>query len=184
MGATPPNPSARSDLLQELNQQFARELNVKSILDSKASGIITMAGAVTTLFMGFGIFLLRDISPSIPLLFYLGVVFLMAEILITINAIRFAVNSYRLREFTYPIMHMAFFKGEIIDPEAVEEFTNAEKAEFQDHMIEEYLTSLRANNQSNAEKAELIKTAQQLYLLALSMIPPFALIVVLAKILS
>lgn len=174
-----------SDLLKELDSQFRREMEVKSKLDDKASAIITMAGAVTTIFMGFGIFLLRDVTTQSISILVSGSLFLLSEVILTTCAIRFAINAYKLREYMYPMVHTAFFRPEgTYNEEMVQRFVAVSEKDFQLHMIEQYLNSIRNNNRANGDKAVLVNTAQRLYLLALSMIPPFVLTIVIAKFLS
>jgi hypothetical protein len=177
--------NASVEFLEEIKLQFAREIDVKERLDNKASNLITMAAAVTTLFMGFGAFLLKELEISNIVILGSGLTFLILEVIITIAGIWRAITAYGLKRYKYPIVVEPFrnLKGEL-DDEEIRPFRTATKEEFQLHMINEYLDSMNTNFELNKKKAGLIKQAHILYLIALIMIVPFAFTIVIARIVA
>lgn len=174
---------ALEEFLEEVRLQFARKVEVKEKLDAKANNLITMAGAVTTLFLAFGAFILKELNVTNPVILGFGLLILVLEVVITIIGIWRAISAYRLRSFEYPMHENAFINentGEL-DPNKIDNFVTVSKQEFQLHMINEYLESMKTNSVHNSEKADLINQAYILYLISLIMIVPFAFTIVAAR---
>lgn len=173
---------AGEDLLNELKLQFDRELDIKTKLDAKASGVITMSGAVTTVFMGFGAFILRDLQTASWVTGVCIGLLIGAAVLTTIG-IYLSSRAYRLRDYHYPLKHKTFYdpNTEELNASIVQQFIQVPKSTFEEHMVNSYLECNRRNSDQNSEKASLINDAQNLYILALALIPVFVLVVSLAK---
>jgi hypothetical protein len=82
------------DFRQELRSQFDRLGQVKERLDNKANNIMAMSGTITTLFMGFGIFLLTDIKSPNPALMALSILSLLLEVVFTTFAIKHSTDTH------------------------------------------------------------------------------------------
>jgi hypothetical protein len=181
--------SSITEFLDELKSQFTRTIDVKDSLDSKANNLITMAGAVATLFLGFGTFLIGQLQISDPIILGFALTFLMLEVVITIVGIWRAIGGYKLRDYYYPIVSEAFIhkEGEMkgkLNFDIINLFLNASQRELALHLIKTYMQYLRTNELANEEKAKLIEEAHWLYLIALIMIAPFALTIVIAILVS
>jgi hypothetical protein len=169
--------------LDELRAQYNKEFEIKSMLDNKANSIISMSGTIATLFMGFGSFLLIKIEPSKYEILIPASIFLMTEVVLTTFTIWYSTNSYRLREYRYVMGHERFFekKSGVFKEYEAEQFKKSTEEKFEDLMIEVYLKTIKENAEKNEDKANKIDHAQKLFSFALTMIPIFAFVIIMAK---
>ena len=65
--------------------------------------------------------------------------------------------------------------------EMIETFQNATKKEFNVHLIKEYLKGIKSNVIQNNDKTNKINIAQKFFLIALSLIPVFSLLIISSK---
>ena len=167
---------------KELQIQFDRLMQVKERLDGKINSTITTSGIITTLFMGFGIFLIRDIVPPNFLFLIPAIIVLILEISLTAIAIKFAVEGYRLKAYYYPITSSQFQRNYAeFDEDLIKKYLNADVDKLTFSLTKSYLKCIRDNKKANAEKVKKIDRAQDLLIVAISLIPIFAGLVISAK---
>lgn len=164
------NNKVNEDFLPELKYAFEQDLLWKSSLDNKATTMITMASAITTFLIAIATFLFSNkinldysiLSVIIPML--------LVAIVFAIIAISFFIRSYVIKDYRFPVGHEAFFDKDEYKNEVVQIFLSYSKNEFDEHMIEEYLRSMKKNSENNKSKSNSIKTGQYCYLGAISSI--------------
>ena len=170
------------EFVAELKDAYTKELDIKSKLDTKSNSMISMSGTIATLFMGFGAFLIKDIPTSKLEIIIPATIILMAEVILTTLTIRYSIAAYKLREYYYPLTHDKFIdKEDKYNVEMIETFQNATKKEFNEHLIKEYLKGIKSNVIQNNDKSNKINIAQKFFLIALSLIPVFSLLIISSK---
>lgn len=168
-----------NEFLDELRNQFARLIESKSQLDNKAGAMITMSGMISTLLMGFGVFLLRSINHDFVLFFWLFAVLIIGIILV-ITTISLAVWSYKLRDQWYPIGSDLFFTCNKLDWKEINAYMKATDDDFQLRMIADYLDSIKDVEQHIEDKGRLIKLSQWFFLTGIFTIPLIVSMVIVA----
>ncbi len=157
------------DFLPELKYTFEQDLNWKNSLDSKASNMITMSSAITTLLTAVVTFLFGRITVNNSL--YPWIIFiLLGAIISAIVAILFFIRSYSIKDYRFAVGHEAFFENGEYNKTIVKEFLSYSKKRFNEHLIEEYLKCIKMNSANNAGKAANIKLGQYFYLGSISAI--------------
>ena len=171
--------------VDELKIQFDRYVELKERLDNKANNMITMAGTIAILFMGFGAFLLSDVDFKTNFGFpIIAAGALMVEVILTVITIKCALDSYKLREYEQPIVYTPFYDDNGQKQDVVDLFTNATEDELREHFTKEYLNCIKSYQQQNEEQTGGINTAQKTFVIAVAMIPIFAIFIILTKFLS
>ena len=170
------------EFVAELRGAYTKELEIKSKLDTKSNSMISMAGTIAALFMGFGSFLIKDIPVSKLEIIIPATLILMTEIILTTLTIRYSIAAYRLREYYYPVTHTKFFDSNgKYNQDLIERFKTSTKEDFNQLLIEEYLESIKRNVTENNDKSKKINYAQKFFLLALAIVPIFSFIIILSK---
>ena len=154
--------------ITEIKTQFERDLAIKEILDHKSTSMITLSSVIFTALIAIATFALNNLFRSEITMNYsvLGITVLVALVL-GMGSIGLFIWSYRLRSYRYPMGHELFFKdrgnGDYIQ-DTVNDWRTCSKKVFNDRMIEEYLSSIRTNSNSNKTKARLLEIGQWLFL--------------------
>jgi hypothetical protein len=169
------------EFIEEIKKAFAWELEIKAQLDNKANNLMAMSGTIATLFMGFGSFLIKDLS-SANYYFFISFTILMTEVILTTFIIRYCIKSYGLRIYFFPLTSNIFFnkKGDY-NYETIDLFKRSGNDKFDQRLIEDYLKGLRINSEINDSKGKQIDNAQKLFYYALIMIPIFALTLIISR---
>ncbi len=171
--------------LSELKFQFERFIQIKERLDTKANNMIMMAGTIMVIFMGFGAYLLSNVVFIHHLIFpSISVLIFMAEIILTLFTIKYALNSYKLRIYHHPISFEIFFINNQINLDIVDQFKNSKQSEMNEHFIEEYLKSIKSYEQQNDLQTSGINHAQICFLGSIIMVPTFAFFIILSRFFS
>ncbi len=171
--------------LSELKSQFERRIQLKERLDTKANNMIMMAGTITVIFMGFGIYALSNLVFKQQLIFpFISILIFMAEIILMFFTVKFALNSYKLRNYRHPISFKVFFNNNQINSEIVEQFRNSGQSEMNEHFIEEYLKSIKSYEQQNNLQTKGINHAQTCFLGLIITIPVFTIFIILSRFFS
>lgn len=172
------------DLNKELRSQLERLIALKDRLDSKANNMITMSGTIATLFMGFGVFLLSDvdIEKNLCLSIFAGLI-LSAEVILTIFTIKYSLDSYKLRDYYHPIGYKAFYDedNDRVDEDVLNDFAQRNTVEIENHLAKEYVKSIKSYEQQNKKQTIGINLAQRSFLIAIILIPIFAVVLLLLK---
>jgi hypothetical protein len=152
------------DFLTELKYTFEQGVNWKNSLDSKATNMITVSSAVTTFLIALVTFLFSRISINYSY-YPIIILFLLVAIVFAIIAILCFIRSYSIKIYGFPLGHEAFFKsnGEYND-EQIDEFLSYSKADFNEHLVRQYLACMKTNWDSNENKAKSIKRGQYCYI--------------------
>lgn len=156
--------------LNELTKQFDRLLDAKSKLDNKSVSMITISGVVSTLLMGFGVFLLRSVNPQFTLYFWMFLV-LVIGILLVIITIGLSIWSYRLRDQVYPTGSDMYFSGNNLNWKEINPMRNATDNDFELRMIVDYLDCLKDVETHIDEKGKFVKISQWTFLSGVITIP-------------
>ncbi len=169
-----------NEFVQELKLEFERLINLKDRLDTKANNMIAMSGTVTTLFMGFGIFLLTEVDITAN--YYLGLpasIILLAEVFLTFCTICFALESYKLRNYIHPLLSGLFFNENQPEPnETARLFMDSDADTIKNRFVIDYLKSIKSYEEQNHAQTFGINKAQKTFLYSLAMIPIFSVLVV------
>jgi len=172
---------SNTEFLEELKLQFQRFINHKERLDNKANNMIAMTGTIAILFMGFGIFLLTDLKLSDdPVLFTLSAFILMAEVIFTFFTIKYALDSYKLREYDHPVSYEKFYKNGKLDESVVQQFKDLQKEEINEYFVDDYLNCIKSYETQNELQTKGINTAQKTFLCSIVLIPIFSALVIAA----
>ncbi len=166
------------DFLDELRIQFDRLLKTKSNLDSKATGMITMSGLVSTLLMGFGTLLLRSIKPDFQ---YFNCIFwvLLGGISLMIITIILSVLAYKSRDQWYPLGSDKFYKNNNYEKDDIDSYRK--KDEFYNlRMIKDYIFSINDAEKIIDNKGSWIKRSQWAFLIGIGSIPFIIVLVIMA----
>lgn len=147
---------AEDQFLGELKLQFEQDMDLRKSLDSKATNIISVASGLATLLISIGTFLISRIDQRD---FFYGVpIFVLAcGVVMSAIAIRYLIQSYSLKKYTYPIGHEYFFKDGEYRKENVDQVRNMPKKDFYDRVFKGYLESIKKAASLNAKKAEGIR---------------------------
>lgn len=172
------------NIKKELELQLERMIQLKNRLDSKANNMISMIGTIATLFMGFGIFLLSDVMITVQniVFFTASATVLVIEVLFTVLTIRYALNSYRLREYYHPFSYKNFQTNGDFDFSKVERLNNMTNPTFIENMIYNYSESIKSYEEQTKLQFKGINDAQITFKVALGAIPVFTVLMILAKI--
>lgn len=85
---------------------------------------------------------------------------------IGMGAVWLFIWSYCLRRYQYPLGHEIFFrdrgKGDY-NKDKVNEWRTSSREKFNDRIIEEYLSGIKTNSNSNIAKARLLEIGQLLF---------------------
>ncbi len=171
------------NIRKELELQLERFIQLKDRLDNKANNMITMTGTIATLFMGFGIFLLSDVTISEKNVIFVtaSAITLMMEVFFTILTIRYALNSYKLREYYHPFGYKKFMNNENFDLDKVKELRDMKNPDFDENIIYNYTESLKSYATQTKLQFEGINDAQKVFKIALYAIPVFTFLMILIK---
>lgn len=164
------NNKINEDFLPELKYAFEQGLLWKGSLDNKATTMITISSAITTFLIAIATFLFSSkINLDYSVLSVI-ISILLGAIVVAIIAISFFIRSYVIKDYRFPIGHEAFFDKDEYKNKVVQIFLSYSKNEFDEHMIEEYLRSMKKNSESNNSKSNSIKYGQYCYLGGISSI--------------
>lgn len=173
------------EFLSELKSQLERFIQLKDRLDNKANNMIMMSGTIAVIFMGFGAFLLSNVLFTKNLIFpIITVIVFMAEVILTFFTIKYAINSYKLREYKHPLSAKTFYDDENLDYDIVDKFRTAENSELHTHFIDEYLIAINSYESQNKEQVKGINNAQKTFTGSIITIPIFAFFIIMAKFFS
>lgn len=166
----------REEFLEDLKLQLNRFIDLKDRLDNKANNRISMSGIVATLFMGFGIFLLSEVTIQNNILFgMISIGALVTEVILTTITIKFSLDSYTLRNYYHPITFNPFFTNDNeLDNETIETFEQSSVENYYHLMIEEHLRAIQSYQVQNRQQTIGINHAQLTFLWSVLMIPVFA----------
>jgi len=168
-----------TEFLEELKLQFERLIHSKERLDNKANNMIAMTGTITTLFMGFGIFLLQNVSFSDdPILLSIAAFVLIIEIIFTFLTIRYSLKSYKLREYTHPVSTKVFYKDDELNEENVQLFKDKESDKINEFYVNEYLKCIKSYEIENELKTHGIDSAEKTFLISIILVPIFSSLVI------
>jgi hypothetical protein len=144
-------------------QLTSEGLDIKTALDDKATKMITMSSAVATLLLGLATFIVTNINSQF-IYFQIGILFIISGIISALISISLFIKSFTIRDYDFPVGHEQFFKNGKYDETTANKFITATKEKFQQHLIHEYLQSIKPNAQSNENKATKLKQGQWLFL--------------------
>ncbi len=149
--------------------------------------MIAMSGTIAVIFMGFGAFILSNTIFTKNFVYPLiATIVFMAEIILTFFTIKFALESYRLRNYYHPISFKVFFNDKKKDPDSktMGLFINANTNEINEHFVEEYLKSIKSYEEQNKNQTKGINNAQISFMGSIIAIPIFGFVIILSKFLS
>lgn len=158
-----------------------RNLNYRETY-SKATSIISIAGAVSSLLFGFGTFLLTRMEPSYELV---GVAMIILGVAVVLDAISVGLAFWasRIRKYQFVMTTTRkFFQQEQYttkeikqaknyNVKEIEKFMHMTHEEFNDMIIHDHLSCIKLNSETNRFKAKLIMAAQITFLTSLVLIP-------------
>lgn len=171
-------------VLDDLIKTNDKVLNRKSELESKAVSMITMSGTIATIFMGFGSVLLRDIPLEEFGFVVSAFTVLMVEVILTTLVIRYSLIAYKLPGEPYFDLFLSLFKRDSDkNRQLIMEWTKSDPQIYVQNMIDSHLSGIPRNSAFNDNKTVTIVRAQQLFLYALTMVPIFAFIIVVYRLL-
>jgi hypothetical protein len=153
------------DFLNEIKKQFDRYEDLRKGLDNKANTMITISGAISTLLIAIGTFLISKIEPRNDFFFGAILIFSLGIIFSTL-AIYFFIQSYSLKKYRYALTHHEFFDEKGYKEIDIDTFRMSSKTHFIKYMIKQYLKSLKNFDEQNIRKAEEIRNGQTLLLSA------------------
>jgi hypothetical protein len=190
-------PSKKNDkFLEELKSQYARDLENKNQLDSKANNMVTMSSAISTLLIGIGTFLVSRLSSQ-TWVFSLGIVLLFIGVISSGIAIMFFLFSLKIRSFAVPFDSRGYIKLDrnykkqlkkktslekwkfledkinVTGKNGTEHYRNLEKDEFEKESIRLYLLSLFQNSDALWRKADFLRRGQWFFLVLSLWSPQF-----------
>ena len=164
-------PEVNDEFLPELKHTFQEDLALKNALDSKVTNMITVAGTITALLTAIGTFLITRTDIKVSTIFYkIGTPAVLVATAVAVLAIWFFIRSYTIRNYRYPVGHETFFDNGRIKNERVDLFLSYSKDKFSHILINEHLTSIKHNAESNISKAYNMKIGQYLFLGSISVI--------------
>jgi len=179
MSEEPPSGVAFSEALKT---EYDREFEVKERLDNKASNMITFSGATAAIFMGFGTFLLKDISTPNPILMGFSVLALLIGLGFIIKTIIHAINASRIVEYSSVMIHSTFLDDDGKPKrDIIKAYRNAPTRVFSGRLAKDYLGANYDNAKENAKKAVSLKEAQFAFRNAVVTIPIFAVFAIATK---
>ena len=152
--------TAEESFLQELKLQFDKEIELRKNLDTKASTMITVASAVSTLLTAIGTFLISRIIEK-DIFYGISILILGVGIMLAVLGIWRFITSYSLRGYTYPMGHEWFFDQGEYNRKRVDTIRNLSIKDFSDRLYKGYLESVRTSAQLNASRAAAIKWGQK-----------------------
>jgi hypothetical protein len=162
----PKSDAHENDFPDELRLQFQREIDLRVNLDSKVNNLITMSASIITALIALGTLLVIKIDPKAEIfgasisIFIVGIVFASLAIL-------FFIKSYSIRKYRYPMGHEAFFdKSGNYLKDTVHKFIISPKEKFSEHMVKEYILSIKNFAERNGDKAAAIRNGQVMLLLS------------------
>lgn len=171
------------EFVDELRFQFERYVQVKERLDTKANNIISMSGTISTLFMGFGVFLLQNVDfKTYCTLATLASMLLIIEVSLTVVTVFFAFRSYRQRTYTHPISYENFYDVNSTTPNSIlNQFKEADPDAINDRFADNYLECIKSYEEQNNEQNGWIDRSRKTFIASLGIIPLFSLIMILTK---
>lgn len=174
-------------LLHELRIQNDKELEEKQNLDSKATNISNFSITFAVLLFGFGSFLLEKLRKSDSSTFGFMELLLISGVIFSIICLIASVMAYRVRSYRYTMSYENFFltedsptqpdqwKNHLNENEIaswISDFSGDDSQEkYEDFMIKEHVVALRNNTIINNYKANWIRKAQILFIVAVCFIP-------------
>lgn len=162
--------NSENQFIAEIKTQFERDLSVKDTLDRKSVNMITTSMSVSTALIAIVTFAITN-----KLIIDNDFTTIMISIALTIGmlAIGSFIWSYRLRNYQYPLGHEIFFedrgKGDY-KRNTVNEWQTSPTKTFNARIIEEYLSSIKANAKSNKSKARALDFGQWLFLGSITLV--------------
>jgi hypothetical protein len=155
-----------NDFPHEVRSQFQREIDLRVNLDSKVNNLITMSASIITALIALGSLLVIRINPRAEIfttsigIFIVGIVFASLAML-------FFIKSYSIRKYRYPMGYEAFFdKSGNYLKDTVQQFTVSSKEKFSEHMVKEYILSIKNFAEQNADKSTAIRNGQTMLLVS------------------
>jgi hypothetical protein len=159
--------NSENQFITEIRTQFERDLSVKDTLDRKSVNMITLSSSVSTALIAIITFALTE---KLIINNYSSSVIVSIAFAIGISAIGLFIWSYRLRDYQYPLGHEIFFENGIYKKQIVKKWRTSTKEEFNDRIVEEYLSSIKTNAKSNKSKAIVLEYGQWLFLCSITMV--------------
>lgn len=166
-----------NEFLSELRIQFNEVLEIKDKLDSKATNMITVAGIMAAIVMGFGSQLLENLDNDSDS-FQWAKGLLVGQLSLTVASVIISIIAYRVKDYEFPFVRKEFLTDErkFIDSKIDEYLTMNQ--ETQRELIMKYIKSIKRNEIENDRKADKIGYALYILLAAIILIPVFAAIII------
>jgi hypothetical protein len=172
--------TAEKDFLNELKFQYEKEFELRNILDSKATNLITICSSIITISIAIATFLISKIQSTY--LVIIALIILGFGIFFATKAIRSFLKSYSLKTYGFAMGHERFFDDiGRYQKDIANQFMNSSKRSFAEHMAKEYLESIRKNMKNNKDKADNIKNGQKYLSWSVLTISILAVVVVVTK---
>lgn len=166
--------TAEDSFLNELKSQFDKEIDLRKNLDAKANTMITVASGVSTLLIGIGTFLISRILER-NVLYDISIAILGVGIVLAVLGIWRFIQSYSLRDYTYPIGHEWFFPQGAYKKDRVDSVRSLTTKEFSDRLYKGYLECIKTSAEINKNRAVAVRKGQKF--LAYSIITTAVLVV-------
>lgn len=96
-----------NEFLNELRNHFTYEMEIKDKLETKATNMVTVAGIMAAIFMGFGAQFLANLDNTNSN-FATAAGLLVAELVITVVSVVFSILAYRVKGYDYPFVRKEF----------------------------------------------------------------------------
>ncbi len=169
-------------LLQELKDQLRRYVDVKKGLDTKANSLIATAGTISIIFAAFGTFIIAEITHGDDMWSVLLGAVLIAEISITVWAIKSASDAYRARQYKQPIVYEKLWNREKnkINEEIIHQYVTSEQKDVYEKLITDYILCIKSYQEQNKMQVKNIERAQTRFHMALFSIPIFVVFTVVS----
>jgi hypothetical protein len=162
--------STSEKFLEELKQQYLKEFEVTTNLDSKANNIITISGTIATFLFGFGLFMIEKLNSQYQLITILTSL-LAVSISAIIISIILSLISFPKGRYRYAMRHTAFYNSERFNEENIKKYKNAPTDIFYDTMIRAYLRCNKHNMEINIRKAQLIGMSLNFFMIGILTVP-------------
>ena len=166
MQAEPKSDAHENDFPDQLRSQFQREIDLRVNLDNKVNNLITMSASIMTVLIALGTLLVIKIDPRAEI-FGISICIFIAGIVFASIAIWFFIKSYSIRKYRYPMGHEAFFdeSGTYLK-DIVHRFTVSSKEKFSEHIVKEYILSIKNFAERNGDKATATRNGQAMLLVS------------------
>jgi hypothetical protein len=170
MRQSKPKNNSGNSFIAEIKTQFERELSVKDTLDRKSANMITMSSSISAAIIAIATFAL---AYKLTINNDFAVITISIALTIGMSAIGLFIWSYHLRNYQYPLGHEIFFKDKgngKYRKDIVNNWQSSSTKTFNDRIVEEYLSSIKTNANSNKSKARALEFGQWVFLCSIAMV--------------